>query len=216
MNMRNLNDLDGREDGAGKILLRTAARTLDIFGENVIGVEMGIAYGGGVEAIGKMWKTKGIIYGFDTFEGLPKDIALKDPDCNFSKQSFAATCMDYWYSIYDNKELTLEYQQQELDKQGLNNVKLVKGLIDESTNVDFIPYLNYAFLDLDLPLSMKNAYNLIEHKLVKDSFLCLHDVLPKGHINGLYEFYQNLVSSKKYKVVGEYGMNVHLAVLQKL
>src|SRR5271157_4190262 len=104
--MRNLNNLNG----AGPITLKIACMALDIFKENLIGAEFGVAYGGGVEAIGKVWKNKGIVYGFDTFEGHPKEIATKDPDCNFSKNAFAATCMDYWYTIYDNNELMMTYQ----------------------------------------------------------------------------------------------------------
>lgn len=209
--MRNLNDTNG----ASYILLGVASKTLEIFEKNLIGIEMGIAYGGGVESIGKIWKDKGTIYGFDTFEGHPKEVALKDPDCGFSKDAFAATCMDEWYTMFDNNELTLEYQQNELDKQGLDNVKLVKGLIDEKTNLDYIPYLNYVLLDLDFSLAMQNAYKIIESKLVEKSFLCLHDVLPKGHIIGLNEWYQNLIKLGKYKVVGEYPVS-YLSILQKL
>lgn len=96
--MRNLNDTNG----ASTILLDIAKQTLEDFKDTkvIYGVEMGIAYGGGVESIGKLWKGRGIIYGFDTFEGHPKEVATKDPDCNYSKDAFAATCMDGWYERF--------------------------------------------------------------------------------------------------------------------
>lgn len=208
--MRNLNDTNG----ASGILLDIANKTLEEFKKDIIGIEMGIAYGGGVESIGKIWKDNGIIYGFDTFDGHPKEVALKDPDCGFSTDSFAAKCMDDWYKVYDNTELTLEYQENELKKQNLTNVKLVKGLIDENTNIDFIPYINYCLIDLDFTLSMKNAYNLIENKLTKGGYLCLHDVIPKNHIQGLNEWYEDLKNSNKYELIGEYP-NSYLSVLKK-
>jgi hypothetical protein len=208
--MRNLIDTNG----ASQILLDIASKTLEEFKDNLIGIEMGIAYGGGVESIGKMWTNKGIIYGFDTFEGHHKEIALKDPDCDYSINSFAATCMDGWYSTYDHAELTLEYQESELNRQNINNVKLVKGLITENTNIDFIPYVNYCLIDLDFSLAMKNAYKLVEPKLVSGAYLCLHDVIPHGHIKGLNEFYEQIKNSGKYTLMGEF-FNSYLAVLKK-
>lgn len=198
--MRNLNDTNG----ASKILLDIANKTLQEFKSNIIGVEMGIAYGGGVESIGKMWKNSGLVYGFDTFMGHPKEVALKDPTCNYSTESFAATCMDDWYRTFDNNELTIEYQTSELNKQGIENVKLIKGLINENTKIDFIPYINYCLIDLDFTLAMKHAYSIIENKLVKGSYLCLHDVVPNGHINGLYEWYEEIKNCGKYELIGEY------------
>jgi len=208
--MRNLNDTNG----ASQILLDIATKTLEEFKSNVIGIEMGIAYGGGVESIGKIWKDKGIVYGFDTFEGHPKEVALKDPDCGYSMDSFAAKCMDDWYTMYDNNELTLEYQEAELKKQNITNVKLVKGLIDENTNIDFIPYINYCLIDLDFTLAMKNAYNIVKNKLVKGAYLCLHDVVPHGHIGGLNEYYEQIKNSGEYELIGEFP-NSYLAVLKK-
>jgi len=208
--MRNLNDTNG----ASQILLDIASKTLEEFKDNLIGIEMGIAYGGGVESIGKMWANKGTIYGFDTFKGHPKEIALKDPDCNYSVEAFAAICMDGWYRTYDNNELTIEYQEAELKKQNITNVKLVKGLIDETTSIDFIPYINYCLIDLDFSLAMKNAYNLVESKLTKGAYLCLHDVIPYGHIAGLNEWYEQIKLSNKYELIGEFP-NSYLAILKK-
>lgn len=206
--MRNLNDTNG----ASTILLEFAQKTLDEFKKGIIGVEMGIAYGGGVESVGKLWGDKGMVFGFDTFEGHPKQVALKDPDCGHSESSFAATCMDGWYERFDNKELTLEYQREELEKQGIYNVQLVKGIINENTNIKYIPYINYCLLDLDFVLSTKQAYELIKDKLVSGAYLCLHDTIPQGHIPGMWEWYQTI--KHDYEVIGEYE-NGYLSVLKK-
>ena len=51
--------------------------------------------------------------------------------------------------------------------------------------------------------------------MVKNSFLCLHDVIPKGHIVGLNELYHRILASGKFKSIGEYPSS-YLAVLQKV
>lgn len=207
--MRNLNDTNK----ASFILYDIANSILNDHKKDIIGVEMGIAYGGSVEHIGKLWNNNGIIYGFDTFEGHPKQVALTDETCNYSTDSFAATCMDGWYKMFDHIELTKEYQEEQLEKQNIKNVKLIKGLINEKTKIDFIPYINYCLLDLDFTKSMIDAFNLIENKMVKGGFLCLHDVIPKGHINGLNEWYEKIKMNERYEIVGEYTES-YLAVLK--
>ena len=61
--MIELNDVNG----ASSVTAAFAKKCLEIFNEPLIGCEMGIAYGGGPERIGKAWKNRGTIYGFDTF-----------------------------------------------------------------------------------------------------------------------------------------------------
>ena len=201
MNLISLSRNDGSEAIYGKYLVEMAENPQGC----LIGCEMGVAWGGGVEYVGKLWKGKGFVFGFDTFEGHPKHLAL---DCEFSKaagglESRAAKTMDWWYSRYGTETLSYEYIRGELDKQGLSNVILIKGLITENTDISFIPYLNYCFLDLDIPLSVKTAYNLIKDKLTPNAYLCLHDCVPEGHIHGLWEFYQDVKKSNLYDVLVE-------------
>ena len=213
--MIELNDTNGASTFTNNI----AGRCLTEFtGRQLAGAEFGIAYGGGVERIGRMWRGRGIVYGFDTFEGHPKEVGEV---CEFSnkaggKSSFAATCMDNWYSSsdYGTDKIKLEYQQAELDRQGLDNVRLVKGLITEKTNVSFIKELHYCFLDLDFPLSMRQAYYLVRDKIVKGGYLLLHDVLPKGHIPGCYEVYQEILQDGYFDIFAEKD-NYLLAILKK-
>lgn len=168
-------------NGADKILLEYTQRltTLDL-DKPLIGVVMGSAYGGELEKIGKQWQGKGTLYGYDTFEGHPKHLVEDQND-------FEATCMDHWYEegVYGKEKLSYEYQREELDKQGLDNVILRKGLVNEDS-CDDIEYINYAFLDMDIYESMKEGYKAVRDKVLPGFCLFLHDVVPATHIPRLY------------------------------
>lgn len=216
--MVQLNDTNG----ASKITKAMAARVLNEFeGDQLWGAEFGVAYGGGVETIGKLWGTRGVVFGFDTFEGHPIQVG---DQCEYtkkvggSKSSFAAGCMDEWYrpESYGMDKLKLEYIQGELHRQNINNVVLIKGLVHAQTNIDFIPRLHYCLLDLDFPISMWHAYNLIKNKMVKGGYLCLHDVIPKGHIPGCWEYYQKMMGEGLFELVEEHAAGTHLVTLRKL
>lgn len=180
--MKNLNKVNG----ADIILLQYAKQVLDEFPDPIYGCEMGVAYGGGVEAIGELWRDrKGIIYGFDTFEDLhPKHLAE-------DQTAFEATCMDYWYGLegYGTRTLSYEYQLNELKGLNLDNVILVKGEVHAESTKD-IPHLNYAFLDMDLPVSMANGYTAVKDKIVKNGYLFLHDT---HNIPSLRTWYREIV-----------------------
>lgn len=197
--MKSLNILNGAE----QICLDYCQSLLNNDKE-LYGVEMGISWGGGVEKIGQIWKGKGIVYGYDTFEGHPKQLAI-------NKEAHEATCMDYWYNTMPINELSYEYQREELDKQGLSNVILVKGLINENSCRD-IPYLNYALLDLDMIKSMKIGYSAVKDKIVKGGCLFLHDVVGHEFLPELHDWY--LTIKDKWEVV-EYPQS-YLACLKKL
>lgn len=212
--MKHLNDTNG----ASKLTLEIAEKCLIEFEGQLTGVEMGIAYGGGVEAIGKLWKGRGIIYGMDTFEGHPQEIAeiCEDSKAAGGLNSFAARCMDGWYQSpeYGTKAIKLKYIQSELDKQSLSNVKLVKGLITDKTKLKF-KELNYCFIDLDYPLSQWQAYNLVKNLIVKGGYLLMHDMIPKGHIPGNYERYQHILSEGLFEIVKEDHPS-YLAILKRI
>lgn len=190
---------------AASEILYVAERVLKEFKSDIIGAEFGVAYGGGVEAIGKMWKGKGIIYGFDTFEGQPKHIA---------EGTRAASALDEWCEKYGKEKLAFGYIQSVLDSQGLNNVKLVKGLITSDTKIDFIPYLDYVLLDLDFPISMRQAYELVKDKMTNGSYLCLHDVIPDGYTDTLFQLYLEIKNENLYKVISENPQN-NLVILKR-
>lgn len=212
--MIELNDTNG----ASAFTKRYAETVMSEFNGELIGAEFGIAYGGGVERIGKLWKDRGIIYGFDTFEGHPKEIGDLCPFTVLTggKDSFAATCMDNWYKPehYGMEAIKKEYIQSELDRQGLSNVILVKGLVTADIDVSFIPYLNYCLLDLDFPLSMLEAYYLVKDKILHGGYLLLHDVIPAGHIVGCNEIYKRILEDNIWEIVEE-KENCLLVILKR-
>lgn len=212
--MIELNDTNGASHYTAEI----TKQIMKEFEGDLFGAEFGIAYGGGVERIGKLWGSRGTVWGFDTFEGHPKEIGEL---CEHSKEaggvsSFAATCMDGWYSNsdYGTERLAYDYQRKKLDEQGLTNVTLVKGIINEKTDVSFIPKLHYCFIDLDFPLSIWQAYNLVKYKIVKGGYLCLHDVIPEHHIHGCYYRYKQILADGMFEVYNEFDNHL-LAILKK-
>jgi hypothetical protein len=197
----------------GNILYDLARKIMNEFDEALVGCEMGIAYAGGIEEIGKIWKGRGIIYGFDTFTGHPKQIAEL---CEYCKSaggvnSLAASNMDGWYERYGREGYSYEYIRAELDRQGLDNVILIKGLIDDKTKI-FIDKLHYCFFDLDFPLSMWQAYNLVKDKVI--GYLCLHDIFPITQMPGNYEYYLKILDEGLFSVYFE-NRNVNCPVILK-
>lgn len=202
--MLNLNSVCSGND---PVFYKYPTLLLTKFDTPLVGCEMGVAYGGGIEEIGKMWKGRGVIHGFDTFEGHPTQLAVTD-------NSDAAHAMDPHYAAHGKDILSYEYQRGELDRQGLDNVILHKGLIGENS-LNGIPNLHYALLDMDLYVSMQIGWNLVKDKMVPGGYLCLHDVLPNGYLYGLYGLYQGIIKTGLYKVVEEIE-KYHFAVLEKI
>lgn len=199
-------------NGADKPLLQLASRVLEEFPkEHVYGVEMGIAYGGGVERIGKLWKGRGTIYGMDTFIGHPEHLAV-------DASSDEARCMDHWYrpEILGKDKLAYEYQRGVLDSEGLDNVILVKGEVNKDSCKD-IPKIHYALMDMDMLVSTKNGYEALKNKIVKGGYLCLHDVIPPVHLGGyLYNWwYNDTMKQDGYEIVEELPGS-HLGIYRKL
>lgn len=188
-------------NGADKVLYEYATNLLDEFKAPLIGVTMGIAYGGEVEAIGKLWKGRGKIYGYDTFEGRHPDHLSDD------RTSREARCMDHWYmeTIHGIERLSYNYQRNTLDGQGLDNAILTKGEVHKDSCKD-LPYINYCFLDMDLVVSMRNGYEAVKDKFLPGSYLFIHDALPDKHLPLLYKwFYEDvLVNDPKWEIIGEW------------
>ena len=198
-----------KDNGAHDVTIKYAEKALQKFG-NPIGAELGIAWGGGVEAIGKLWKgSEGIIYGFDTFEGHPRHLS-------YSQNAHEAYCMQPQYDGYGMDKLSIEYQQKQLDKQNLKNVILVKGLINDNSFKDAgITELHYCLLDLDMINPMTLAWTLVRPVMAKGGYLCLHDVTPREHIIGLWGLYQEILATGEYRLVVD-NPKSYIVVLEKL
>lgn len=196
MKLINLNRAANNKDDL--VITKYAKLTLDKFKDNLIGVEMGSCYGGNVEEIATLWGKHGKFYGYDTFEGHPKQLADKPTD-------FDANCMDYWYKedVFGTANLDVEYQRGVLKELGLSNAHLVKGLVDENS-CDDLDHINFAFLDMDLHVSMANGFNAVKDKIVLGGYLLLHDVVDKDHIPKTHAWYKEVVlTDKRYKLLSD-------------
>ena len=199
-------------NGASEVEDKYSQKCLDEFEGELTAVQMGIAYGGCSESLGKLWKGRGKVYGFDTFEDLhPKELG--------EKGTFESDCMDYWYQkdILGTEHLKYKYIREELDKEGLDNVILRKGLIGKDS-LKGISSVNYALLDMDMYESMKIGYDLVKDKIVKGGYLLLHDVLPVHHLPKLYVLYVNTILDDKdieWEVVEEKPQSFIVALKKK-
>ncbi|HUD73960.1 MAG TPA: hypothetical protein VMQ76_02735 [Terracidiphilus sp.] len=193
--------------GADTITHRIAGEAKAHFKIGLVGAEFGVAYGGGVETIAKLWTGCGVIHGFDTFQGHPVEIA-------YSPRAWEANCMDVDYAAQGRERLSEEYIRGELSRQGLDNVFLHKGLIHDSSLYG-IDALHYVLLDLDFIAAMVFGWTLVKDRIVPGGFLCLHDVVPRGNMIGLWGLYQEIMASGQWSLEGEYPDN-YLAVLRKL
>jgi hypothetical protein len=206
-------------NGANVITQDIAKKCLNEFTGHLYGLEMGVAYGGGIFGIGTNWKERGTVWGFDTYEGHPQDEMLSR--CEISRNagginSKAARCMDIWYqpNSFGPDKIKYDYIRSELDRHNLSNVHLVKGLVTNKTDVSFIPHLHYALIDMDYPQAQRDGYELLKNKFVPGGYLCLHDMIPHGHIQGCYEIYQDILNEGLFELVTEVP-NSFLVVLKK-
>jgi hypothetical protein len=178
-------------NGADKVCAEYHQKLLEEFPEeHLTGVIMGSAYGGEVEEIAKLWKDRGTIYGYDVFEELhPKHLAE-------DKDGFDATCMDHWYqeSVHGTEKMAYDYQRKQLDDQGLTNAILVKGEVHPESCKD-LKEIHYAFLDMDIPFSMRQGYAAVKDKIKTGGYLFLHDT---QNIPGLTEWFKNDVLLKDW------------------
>lgn len=194
-------------NGASKISYEYAQKCLYKFDEPLYGVCMGIAYGGGVERVARLWGDRGIVVGYDTFEDLhPSHLAIKPEDRE-------ATCMDHWYQphIYGTGKLSYEYQSGVLKHL---RVALVKGEV-HPRSCDPIDRIHYAFLDMDILVSMKNGYEAVRDKIVSGGYLLLHDVTSPNNLPMLHEWYENEIKTDPIWKVEYEDIGTHLAVLSR-
>jgi hypothetical protein len=173
--------------------------------DELIGLEVGSAYGGGVEMMAHLWKGRGKMYGYDTFEGHPKFLAPNPDDIE-------AYCMDQWYDIYGRDELSYDYQRKILDSEGLDNAILKKGLINEHS-FDDIPYAHFILLDVDMVVPTKIAYEALKDKVKPGCCLYIHDALVS--IPNLHEYvYKEIVPDKRWSIASESPEN-YLLILKR-
>lgn len=199
-------------NGAQSILLYYQLLLATKFNSGLVGVEFGIAYGGGVEMLGAMWKGRGEVYGYDTFEDLHPDILA------IEKFGFEARCMDHWYDpgVFGTEALSYDFQRKQLDTEGLTNVHLIKGLITKDSCKN-LPKIHYAFLDMDIESSMRTGWEAIKDKIVPGGMVFIHDALPATHIPAVHNWFYNevLPNSPEFEIIGGWSDQFLTGIVRK-
>lgn len=197
-------------NGADLISQKYYQKIVDEFKPPLTAVVLGCAYGGEVEWAGNFLGEKGNVYGYDTFDDLhPKHLAEDETD-------FEAVCMNAWYTSkeYGTDKLHLDYIQNQLDVQGLNNVHLIKGLVNPDSCKDM--NIHYCLLDMDILASMQTGFEAVKNQIVKGGYLLIHDVLPPQHLPKLHKFfYEGILPGGMWEVVEE-RKESYLSVWRKL
>lgn len=157
-------------------------------------VVMGVAWGGDVEVFARRLSGVGEVYGFDTFNGIPRFLCK-------NQMSLDAQCMIPFYEQNGTDGLKLETQQAELDRQGLRNAHLIPGLIHPHS-CRYLSNIHFALLDLDIETSMRYAYWAVWPNMVPGSILVTHDVVPEGHMPWNYKlFFGELIWGNEWEVI---------------
>ena len=173
-------------------------RVMSEFTEPIHALEIGCAYGGGVEAMARILGDRGTAYGFDTFEGHPKDLAI-------DKGGKEATCMDHWYQphVFGIETLDIEYQRSVLKKENIKNAILVKGRVNKDS-FKMIDKAHFVLMDLDLISSTRSAYEGIKDKIVKGGYFIMHDSLPFDHLPEIHKFvYEEMMKEGEWYIEKE-------------
>ena len=199
--MLNINDTNGDS----KILEEYQKKLLEEFDDTLIGAEFGVAYGGGIEQICRVWKDRGIVYGYDTFTTHPRHL-VED------QISLEAGVMEGWYANHGTEDLDIDVISKNLLESGYNNFILEKGLVTKDTIIK-AEKLHYVLLDLDILQSMKDAFDLVKNKIVIGGYLCLHDVIPNLHMPRLNHWWFEEADHKEF-LLKNFGK--HLVVYKKL
>jgi hypothetical protein len=180
----------GDYDGTIIYSMSCAIYCIREFKKDITVVSMGVGYGGEVERISNILNNRGVVHGFDTFNGHPKHLA--EPG---SKEQ---NCMEEWYDMFGREKLEYEYQRKRMG----NNVVLHKGEINNNS-LDGIDKIHLALLDMDIAQSMELGFNLVKDKIVQYGYLFLHDVIPENHLSTLTGFYKTVKEDKRFVLLLE-------------
>ena len=129
-------------------------------------IECGVYRGGNLIELAKKLKSiesNKVVYGLDTFEGLPFN---SEEDEVAGKQMLPTGLFE---------DTSVESIQHLLDKKGLDNVKLIKGLFSESFLSLKDKKFCFAYIDADLYLSIKQCIDFLKPRMVKGGVIMFDD-----------------------------------------
>lgn len=200
------------------VITKYLHKSMDEFSHKIHYAEFGVAYGGGLLTCCHVLGDKGKVFGFDTFEGHPKNETLK---CEHSMKagglnSKAALCMDGTYELAISRNFNYDYDSVNfyLENNGAKNFELIKGLIDENFTVRQ-DYFDVVLLDLDIPYSMKIAYEKIKKIISPKGYLIMHDVDIHRKIPGLWELYEEIIEENMFEKFEEIPTNDFVILRKK-
>jgi hypothetical protein len=160
---------------------------------NTLWLEFGVYFGRTINYISKF--TNDIVYGFDSFEGLPEK----------------------WRDGFDKGIFSTEGNLPQVN----SNVELIKGWFNE-TLVNFIETQNkkvsFIHMDADLYSSTKYIFDVLKNYLDKDCVIVFDELLNypgfDGETGELRAFYEFITENKvDYEWIGIDGENEQVAVI---
>ena len=196
------------QNGDDLVVLKYATVLANKFKGQLVGVELGSAYGGNVQDIAELWKNRGKYYGYDTFTGHPKHLGKKG--------EMETDCMDTWYEnpLFGTEKLAHDYQRKVLDEAGLDNAILVKGLVTKNSCFD-LKEIHLAFLDMDMEKSMRSGFEAVKDKIPTGGYLLLHDAIPAWHLPGVNKLSKEIEALKEWKLISD-NEGTYITVFEKL
>jgi hypothetical protein len=154
--------------------------------ENDLWLEFGVFNGNSINYISKF--TNDIVYGFDSFEGLPEDWRENHPKGEFKMNNLPEVN---------------------------TNVKLIKGwfneTLEEFMKINKYKKISFLHLDADLYSSTKYVLDIVKNN-IKNGCIIIFDKLvnykdfdgEKGELRAFYEFIQE--NNVKYEFIGMDGI----------
>ncbi len=134
-------------------------------------MECGIAKGETTITIAKKLKSlnsKKIIYGVDVFDTVPFD----DNDRQFEKRKFL---QKKYAKISGRKWFSIEEVQENIDKNNLDNIKLVKGLVENVLPLFSTKKFSFAMVDVNSHIATKQCLDFFKPRMSKGGIIFLDD-----------------------------------------
>lgn len=119
-------------------------------------MEVGVYRGGSLAEIAKIMTHK-MVYGFDTFEGLPVEKSSEEE----------------LHQAGDFADTSMESVEAGLREAGIKNVQLCKGLFPGTGGM--VESICFAHLDVDFGMAMKECLEWVAPKLVKGGIVVIDD-----------------------------------------
>jgi O-methyltransferase len=146
---------------------------IDVIDKGVEGdfIETGIMMG----CVSMELKVNRTIWGFDSFEGLPKPDPKYDP-------------LDDQHHTFDELRISKEQVEESIKSYGLSNIKLVKGWFKDTLPIAPIEKIAILRLDGDMYESTIQALEALYPKLQKGGYCIIDDYALNGAKRAVHDY----------------------------